>query len=315
MNITRCPLRIGLAGGSTDLESFIQMNEYGSVINFPIDLYTYTLTHKDVLGLNSLGKYIINYSTREECDNIEDIKNNIARIVLDNFEKEPCMIAMTSDLTASGSGLASSSSYTVSMIKTVSESVGIKLSNYDCCKLALNLERQFNPLTGYQDPYGCGMGGLKRLHFYRDKDPQIEYLPTEIFDNMDMYLISTDTRRSSTEILKGVESNQPVIKSLLSLVDDLEKSIKVSDVEEFSKIINEGWLIKKKASNKTTSPQIESLDNEIISTSGVLSRRLCGAGGGGFFLAFCEKGYSAILRNFPNARKVNIDVDGVKGLK
>ena len=60
MNITRCPLRIGLAGGSTDLESFIQMNEYGSVINFPIDLYTYTLTHKDVLGLNSLGKYIIN---------------------------------------------------------------------------------------------------------------------------------------------------------------------------------------------------------------------------------------------------------------
>ena len=314
MQITYCPLRIGIAGGSTDLESFIQENGYGSVINFSINLYTYTLTHKDVMGLNSLGDYVINYSKREQCDKIEDIENDIVRVVLKHFKKEPCMVAMTSDLSSSGSGLASSSSYTVSMIKTISESMGIKLSNYDCCKLALKLEREFNPLTGYQDPYGCGVGGLKRLHFYKDKDPQIDYLPVDIFENMDMYLISTGTRRSSTEILKGVKSNKPVIKSLLNLVDDFEYAIKRNDVEEFSRLVNEGWSIKKKASDKTTSSNIESLDKEIVSTPEILSRRLCGAGGGGFFLTFTEKGQD-IKSKFPNARKVEIDVDGVRTMK
>ena len=310
MNITRCPFRIGLAGGSTDLESFIQSHGYGSVINFPINLYTYTITHKDVLGRNAVGNYVVNYSKREECQ-ISEMQNDVVREVLSHFEKEPCMVTLMSDVSSSGSGLAASSSYMVSLVKTISQSLGEELSNYECCKLALKLERKFNPLTGYQDPYGCGLGGLKRLHFTDGEPPEVQELDSSVLRYFDISLVHTGMIRSSTDILKTVTPSQ----NLLNLVDEMEQAIVTKNDVEFCRLVNEGWEEKQKTSRMICNGDISTIDYMLSRTKGVVAKRLCGAGGGGFFLVFSELGaYKYVKEKFPSSHKVEIDEEGVKSL-
>ena len=86
MYIASCPLRIALFGGSTDNPYFIDKYGRGSVINFTCSLKTYIVLHEDKLGFNREGrKYIVNYSRKEECNNIKDIDNDIVRVALDHF--------------------------------------------------------------------------------------------------------------------------------------------------------------------------------------------------------------------------------------
>ena len=92
MLVAKCPLRISLAGGSTDLQSFIDTHGFGSVINFPCNLYTYITLFQDKYGYNKQKKYIINYTRREEVDSLDEIKNDVARVVLEYFE---CDVALS----------------------------------------------------------------------------------------------------------------------------------------------------------------------------------------------------------------------------
>ena len=93
MFISSCPLRVSLFGGSTDNPVFVERYGYGSVISFACNLKTYITLHKDKLGYNNEGgKYVINYSKREEVNDVRKIKNELIRIVLDYFRTPPVNI-------------------------------------------------------------------------------------------------------------------------------------------------------------------------------------------------------------------------------
>ena len=189
MIVAKCPLRIGLVGGSSDLQAYIDTHSKGAVVNFSVNLYTYTTLSKDVRGFNALeNRYIIGYSKREEVDSIDKIKNDVVREVFNHFHTPPCTTMLTTDVYSSGSGLASSSSYMISLIAAVRKLQSIPATQYQMCHEAVHLERVFNPLLGWQDTFGCGMPGLKRFNFYRDKPPQLENLRTTIFDDLEIYL-------------------------------------------------------------------------------------------------------------------------------
>ena len=109
MIIASCPLRISLFGGSTDNPYFIEKFEFGSVISFTCDLKTYVTISQDKIGFNKdQHKYIINYSKREEVVSIEEIQNDVVRVVLQYFNIPPVQVTLTSDAYSQGSGLASS---------------------------------------------------------------------------------------------------------------------------------------------------------------------------------------------------------------
>ena len=96
------PLRISLAGGSTDLQDFIDYYGRGAVISFPVNLYTYIMLSSDISGYNKVHKkYVINYSKREEAENASEIKNDIAREVLTYFNCEQTTCTFTSDILSS----------------------------------------------------------------------------------------------------------------------------------------------------------------------------------------------------------------------
>ena len=170
MIVSKCPLRVSLAGGSTDLEEFIETNGHGSVISFPCNLYTYITLFLDKNGYNATDKsYILNYTTREVAKSLDEIKNDVAREALKYFEIPPVSISFHTDVFSVGSGLASSSSYLVSLVKAIRTFQGRVCSHSQACAEALEIERKFNPLTGLQDAYGCALGGFKNMEFYQAK--------------------------------------------------------------------------------------------------------------------------------------------------
>jgi D-glycero-alpha-D-manno-heptose-7-phosphate kinase len=285
MIVAKCPLRFSLAGGSTDLQDFIDKNGHGAVISFPGTVYTYITVHN-----NNRGLYIINYTKREEAKNIDNIKNDIAREVLKEFDCEPITITFNTDVQTVGSGLASSSSYLISTIGAISRYKGIEMSNFEICKLALKIERKFNPLTGYQDPYGCGIGSFKKMVFRKNEDPTIEYLEHSLFNNLSMYIRYTGVQRSSTSVLsKIIKSDRRV---LLQKVSELQEFVKNEDKERFLDCITEGWKEKKRTSpHILENTHIKNIDLNLEKDENILSHRLCGAGNGGYFLVFTKESY------------------------
>jgi D-glycero-alpha-D-manno-heptose-7-phosphate kinase len=305
-----CPLRISLAGGSTDHPKFIEKYKTGSVISFPCNLKVYASLHQDKLGVNSVKKYsIINYSKQERVINNKNIKNDVIRNCLEYFNLENINCSLTSDIFSNGTGLASSSAYLLALIKAISLFKNIKISNLEVCSLAEKIERSFNPLVGQQDFYGS-LEGLKRINFFQGKQPELKQLPNNIFHKLNCYLLYTGVHRSSTKILETIDIDKSF--ALLDDVNKLEYSLLNNDIKEFNNIIKTTWKNK-----KLTSPHICSnkhlikIDNKLSSDNRVLSHKLCGAGNGGFFIFFCSSNTKNIVKDYNNTVQIFLSNDSI----
>ena len=290
MIIASCPLRISLFGGSTDNPYFVEKYGYGSVISFTSNLKTYVTLSQDKFGFNKdQHKYIINYSRREEVSTINEIQNDVVRVVLEYFNMPPVQVTLTSDAYSQGSGLASSSSYIISLIKACCIFLKKEMTDTDICKLAHQLEVKFNPYCGYQDHYGCGIGGFKRIEFMNNYRIKYEFLPTELFDQYDIHLVFTGVTRNSKRVLESVTDNLYKVKPLLDIVDVAHESIADSDILRFFQLMGDSWKQKKETSSTITeNDRIKQIDEELEMNPTVLAHKLCGAGNGGFFLTFSK---------------------------
>jgi D-glycero-alpha-D-manno-heptose-7-phosphate kinase len=314
MIVVSCPLRISLVGGSTDHPYFIEKYNKGAVISFPSNLRTYVSIHQDVFGANSLdNKYIVNYSKRESVESIQEIQNELVRYCFEYTNVGQINCTLTSDIYSAGSGLAASSAYLLSLIKSIHILRQKNISEFEVCKIAEIIEKKFNPLVGQQDFYGS-MGGLKKINFYKEYDPTITFLSSRIFEEFDMYLIYTGIIRNSTNILESIDIDKSVV--LLEDVRELETAINICDVNAFNNIINRTWESKKKISpyicENTT---LIKLDNRLKNDSRILSHKLCGAGNGGYFLIFSEKEkYTQLKSEYINITQITISEMGLKSM-
>jgi D-glycero-alpha-D-manno-heptose-7-phosphate kinase len=312
--IASCPLRVSLFGGSTDNPYFVEKYGKGSVISFTSNLKTYITLHEDKLGYNMQGcKYIVNYSKREETEFIGDIKNELVRIVLNYFGCLPLTVSMTSDAYSQGSGLASSSSYIISLIKCISMFMDLHLTDIEICELALQLEQEMNPYCGYQDPYGCGIGGFKKIDFEKGGIIKYDFLSTELFKHYDAHLVFTGITRNSKNVLKDVTENIDKSLPLLKTVDDAYYALKRKDYTAFLELLNLSWEQKKQTSSLITeNKEIQTIDKVLSESEEVIAHKLCGAGNGGFFLVFSQ---SNILKIPYESIKIEVEPNGVVGHK
>jgi D-glycero-alpha-D-manno-heptose-7-phosphate kinase len=309
MIVASCPLRVSFLGGSTDLEDFIEEYGYGEVINFPINLYTYVSINK-----RYDGKFLIQYSKTESVDKISDIQNELVRVVLEYFKiNTPITVALNADIPSHGSGLASSSSFIISMIKATSIFKGVKLDDYELCKLALQLERKFNPLVGRQDAFGCGLKGFKHLSFKKDGGILINPFDCNYFDNHNLFLIPISKNgRKSTDVLKSLKLNGR--ESILNIVNDGVSYLKSRDFSNFNQLILETWEEKKKTSNLISNSDVMDMEKSIKNTQFPIYYKLCGAGGGGYMLLIKEKNKKNHLDLLDKKYYININIDN-RGIK
>ena len=312
MYIASCPLRISLFGGSTDNPYFVEKYGRGSVISFTSTLKTYVTISQDVVGFNKdKHKYIINYSKREEVSSVDDIQNEVVRTVLKHFNMPPITVSLTSDAYSQGSGLASSSSYTISLIKACCLFLKKTISDNDACKLAYNLERNYNIYCGYQDPYGCGVGGFKRITFMGDNSIAYEFLSTDIFERYDTHLVFTGVTRNSKKILQNITENLDKVQPLLDTCDEAYTILLEQKYDEFLNLLNKSWQQKKLTSSSVTeNEKIKEIDSVLENNETVCAHKLCGAGNGGFFLCFSK---SNTLKIPYQSVRIYIEPNGVYG--
>ena len=314
MIISSCPLRVSLFGGSTDNPYFVEKYGFGSVISFTCDLKTYITLHEDKFGYNrQANKYIVNYSKREETEFISNIKNELVRIVLNHFGCLPLTVSMTSDAYSQGSGLASSSSYIIALIKCISIFKELHLTNIEICELALKLEQEMNPYCGYQDPYGCGIGGFKKIDFEKGGIIKYDFLSTDLFKHYDAHLVFTGVTRNSKNVLQDVTANIDKSLPLLKIVDNAYDALKNKDYPKFLELLNHSWEQKKQTSSLITENQkIQNIDKVLTESEDVIAHKLCGAGNGGFFLVFSK---TNTLKIHYESIKIEVESNGVIGHK
>ena len=313
MYIASCPLRVSLFGGSTDNPYFVEKYGRGSVISFTSNLKTYVAISQDTVGYNNQGKYIINYSRREEVSSIGEIENEVVRTVLEYYNIPPVQVTLTSDAYSQGSGLASSSSYTISLIKACCLFLDKSITDNDACKLAYHLERTYNPYCGYQDPYGCGVGGFKRINFMGDNSVTYEFLPTDLFECYDTHLVFSGVTRNSKGILKKISKNLDKVKPLLKTCDKAYDTLMKENLDKFLFLLGKSWHQKKETSPSIAEcDTIIEIDHVLEKNDTVCAHKLCGAGNGGFFLVFSEQD----TLNIPyDCVRITVEPNGVYGSK
>ena len=319
--ISRCPFRISLLGGSSDLDWYVNQNGIGLSVGFSIKLYSRViLSHRE-----SSNKGLLNYSSREEYKDIDSISHPIIRSCLKRFNINRKLELCSIGENLSGSGLGSSSSFTVSLINAISKLYSLKLNEHEIAHHASEIEITDlrNPI-GRQDQYLCALGGVNILEFkprgiVNSINQSSINSAIEEFSKK-LYLINTKISRSATEKLsdlKKKENTTELINNLLKIATTfIDKSINLNknDIQQLLEIsMLEAWKVKKKMHGVMTRDLIN-IENLIINSDfSVL--KLLGAGGGGYFLVLfkgknIEKAKSSLVDNGLNISSVELSSEG-----
>ena len=304
---SKTPLRIGLLGGGSDIESYFEKNNFGSTISASINKYIYITAHKRYDDLIRAS-----YSKTEIVDNIKDVEHELIRESLKYLNvKKGIEVVSISDVTGHGTGLGSSSSYTVGLINAISALTSKKRSRFnlanDACKIEIDFCR--HPI-GKQDQFATSFGGLNEI-IYTKKN--INVMPINISSNnlnklsKNLLLFDTGIKRKSSKILSKQtnlykESKKfEATKKMVDMIPDMKKAL-LSDIDLVGEILDESWKIKKSLVDGITNKTINSYYNKAIK-NGAIGGKLCGAGGGGFLLLYCKKENHNKLRKSLNSLK------------
>ena len=250
MIISRTPFRVSFAGGGTDLPSFYR-NEMGAVLSTSINKYVYIAIHP----FFDPNKIQLKYSKTELVSSIDEIQHPIFREVLSSFNLSGIDLNSIADI-PSGTGLGSSSSFTVGLLNAIHAYQNKAISGDTLAKLACEIEidRLGSPI-GKQDQYAAAYGGLNLITFYPDETVNIEKIimdplkKKELEENLVM--IYTGDVRSANSILRqqneanhakeNIQSQSEMVKLALNLKQMLENN----NIDDFGRYLHEGWLLKK----------------------------------------------------------------------
>lgn len=202
MIVVRSPFRLSFVGGGSDIRSFYENNR-GAVISTSVNKYMYLSLHRKF----DQG-FRIAYSKIEEVKKKDDIMHPIVRNVLEHFDVNADLeITSTADIPGKGTGLGSSSSYCISLIRALSEYFNYDLSKKEIAELACHVEIEMcqEPI-GKQDQYACALGGYNKLEFC--KSGQVKINPITISEDYrsifeaHWMVFYTGKTRSASKILK-----------------------------------------------------------------------------------------------------------------
>ncbi len=302
MIITRTPFRISFVGGGSDLPSFYRQHE-GCVLSTTINKFMYISIHPTF----KREQTIIKYSKTETVSEIRKIQHAIARQALLDNDMSGVEIVSTADI-PSGTGLSTSSAYTVGLIHAISAYKGKYYSQEKIAAKACELEiDKLGEPIGKQDQYGTAVGGLKIIRFKRDDTVDVEPLVVKqktlrtLSENL--LLFYTGITHSAGEILKVQEKEVGESREktanlvrMTELVYEMRDALVSDNLDAFGDILNENWRLKKSLTSGISSGEIDRY-YDIAMRSGARGGKLLGAGGGGFLLFYCDKERQNRLRS------------------
>ena len=303
---SKAPLRLGLAGGGSNVSPYSDI--YGGlVLNATINLYAYcTIEETDdgMITINGYDCHCFNSypaTTQLEIDGEASlIKGVYNRIMRDyGFEPKNFKITTYNDAPA-GSGLGTSSTMVVCILKAFIEWLSLPLGDYETSRLAYEIERKDLGLSGgKQDQYAAAFGGFNFMEFLQNDLVIVNPLKIKrwIVDELEasMVLYFTGASRSSAAIIdeqkkNTSEGNNRAIEAMHKIKQsaiDMKLAVLKGDMQEFARILGEGWENKKKMAGAITNPMIQEAF-DVAESAGAVAGKVSGAGGGGFIMFMVE---------------------------
>lgn len=301
MIVSRTPFRITLGGGGTDLPSYYE-NYGGFIFSFCLSKYMYVCLNRP-----SADELIrLKYSASETVESVQELNHDIAKACLQRVGiNKKIEIASLSDIPA-GSGLGSSSTYTVGLLNALYSLEGnyksLEFLADEACTIEMDILKK--PM-GKQDQYLAAMGGFVRL----DIDKEGVVVPTKINLeksitnelNTNLLIFYTGQQRKNNKILHEQDSstkknNEEVLNSLHYIKESgytILDIVQSGKLDELGLMFRDHWEMKKKLSSGVTNDVIDSIYKTALE-NGALGGKISGAGGGGFFTFYCNKNHSAL---------------------
>lgn len=289
MILTRTPLRVSLFGGGSDLPSYYSEN-IGKVLSFTIDKYMYI-----ALCRTALQGIKVVYNEVEQAANLEDVKHSRVRECLRDFDVHSHIeISSFCEIPTKGTGLGSSSTFTVGLINALSELKGISLNKADIARNACFIEMQMcNEPIGKQDQYAAAYGGCNIFEF-NPKDYVTAINPgferatlTNLNNNLMMFY--TGISRNASDILgiqsTSTNSNILLLNTMVDMVDKAKNLLLKGDTDSIGAMLDEGWQLKKQLAYNVSNDLIDIQYKKAIQ-AGALGGKILGAGGGGYWLFY-----------------------------
>ena len=275
MIITKTPFRMSFFGGGTDMESFFMENG-GAVLSTTFDKYCYV----NVRHLPRFFDYSteLSYAKIERVTDVNDIQHPAIREAMKMLDMHEIRLTYEADLPAR-SGLGTSSSFAVGMINAFYALKGKYADKKKLADAAIYLERELcKEAGGWQDQIAASYGGFNRINFNSDG---YEVLPL---------IINPERKRQlNNNLMMFFTGFTNQLKEMLALVDEAEKVLvdKQSDLDEFGRLLDHTWRIKRKTGNTVSTNSIDELYDKGLK-AGALGGKLLGAGGGGFLVFYVE---------------------------
>ncbi len=303
MLLVRAPLRISLAGGGTDMEDYY--GHYGGmVVSAAIDKYFYVfVSPNDGEGVHiGSSDYRCFYRWSGEDKPIWDGDLRLPRAILHEFGVSQGLSIFLASEIPPGTGLGSSSTVAVALVKTFSTLAGQRLEPVKIAETAYRIEsEQLGSPCGRQDHYAPAFGGINAI-FFQKEGVRVQPLALDaaardqLRENLLLFFLGSS--RSAADILQeqreGARSkNGRVVEAMHRLKEaavETKEALERGDVQRLGHILHDSWEHKKRLAGGVTNSRIDEIYDRALS-KGAVGGKVAGAGGGGFLILYCESAF------------------------
>tara|TARA_B100001057_G_C22816266_1_gene937555 strand:- start:543 stop:1529 length:987 start_codon:yes stop_codon:yes gene_type:complete len=318
MIISRSPFRLTLGGGGTDLKSYYEKNG-GFIFSCAINKYMYVTINKPVID----NKIRIKYSRSETVSSLKYIKHEIAKTCLEKMGiRNSIEIVSMADIPA-GTGFGSSSCYTVGLLNSLHALKRNFISLQDLAEEACAIEIDIlKKSIGKQDQYITTFGGFTVLNI--DKKGKVKVRNANIKKSTinelrkNLLIFYTGKTRSNDKIMNDqnkntVNKNKQTIASLDYIKESGKEILRLfekGDISDLGNMFHSHWFYKKKLSDHISSKKFDRIYDAAIE-SGADGGKISGAGGGGFFVFYCNENHASVRQKMikMGLRELEYDFD------
>ena len=322
---SKSPVRISFGGGGSDLTHYFTQNSGGAVVNSTISLYTHaTLIKNDnkkiVIHSEDLGITLEEDDLKSALEKKGDLGLIMSIIELIN-PKFGFELHIRSDFPV-GSGLGGSAVVMSAIIGCFNEFRIDKWNNYEMAEMAYQAERlSFNISGGWQDQYATVFGGVNFMEFRKnrnlihplkiDNDILLELKENLILCDTCSTHVSSDIHKDQKKQLIDQKSINKLVSTNVDLTYEIRDSLLRGDLSGIGKYLDKAWTHKRKYSSKISNERLDNIYNTALKY-GALGGKLLGAGGGGFFIFYCDPTKSHTLKRkleLLNTKIVNFEFE------
>lgn len=313
MIISRTPLRMSFLGGGSDMAAFYR-SEVGAVLSTAIDKYIFvTVSKKFDNGVR------VAYSKTEEVTSAAEVEHNLVRAALNRLDiRGGVEITTVADIPAKGTGLGSSSTFTVGLLNALSAFKDRFASQEYLAREACDLEINVcgEPI-GKQDQYAAAYGGLKLYEFLGDESVRVTPIicKPRTVKNVERHLLVlyTGITRSASALLqtqtsevKASSDKRAALRRMVELTYQLKRELENDNWQAFGEMLHENWTLKKSLAPGISSNEIDEW-YEAGRAAGATGGKILGAGAGGFLLFFAPpETHNAIAHRLRKLRRVQM---------